>query len=72
MEVEISWLASQPKEVEVYYQKMDSLQLVNRLKSQGKLGGVFVWSADNSKASGFKYEKQSQALLATRHKNFSV
>ncbi|KAL7586158.1 hypothetical protein Lser_V15G38464 [Lactuca serriola] len=44
----------------------------NMLKSQGKLGGVFVWSADNSKASGFKYEKQSQALLGTRHKNFSV
>lgn len=36
----------------------------NRLKSQGKLGGIFVWSADDSKASGFRYEKQSQALLA--------
>ncbi|CAI9265460.1 unnamed protein product [Lactuca saligna] len=44
----------------------------NRLKSQGKLGGIFVWSADNSKASGFKYEKKSQAILATSHKNFSV
>ncbi|CAH1432390.1 unnamed protein product [Lactuca virosa] len=43
-----------------------------RLKSQGKLGGIFVWSADNSKALGFKYEKQSQAILATSHKNFSV
>ncbi|KAL4570976.1 hypothetical protein LXL04_017725 [Taraxacum kok-saghyz] len=36
----------------------------NRLKSQGKLGGIFVWSADDSKASGFRYEKQSQAFLA--------
>ncbi|GJU56997.1 chitinase 2-like protein [Tanacetum coccineum] len=36
----------------------------NRLRSQGKLGGIFIWSADDSKASGFKYEKQSQALLA--------
>ncbi|KAJ9548344.1 hypothetical protein OSB04_020887 [Centaurea solstitialis] len=36
----------------------------NRLKSQGKLGGIFVWSADDSKALGFRYEKQSQALLA--------
>ncbi|KAI3514208.1 hypothetical protein L1887_12527 [Cichorium endivia] len=36
----------------------------NRLKSQGKLGGIFIWSADDSKASGFHYEKQSQALLA--------
>ncbi|XP_071691864.1 chitinase 2-like [Rutidosis leptorrhynchoides] len=35
-----------------------------RLKSEGKLGGIFVWSADDSKALGFKYEKQSQALLA--------
>ncbi|XAR59033.1 Chitinase [Bertholletia excelsa] len=33
------------------------------LKNQGKLGGIFVWSADDSKAEGFRYEKQSQALL---------
>ncbi|PWA83441.1 2S globulin, Glycoside hydrolase, catalytic domain-containing protein [Artemisia annua] len=39
----------------------------SRLKSQGKLGGIFVWSADDSKALGFKYEKQSQALLAVPH-----
>ncbi|KAL4570979.1 hypothetical protein LXL04_017728 [Taraxacum kok-saghyz] len=38
-----------------------------RLKSQGKLGGIFVWSADDSKDSGFGYEKESQALLAKRH-----
>nr|XP_043637611.1 chitinase 2-like [Erigeron canadensis] len=34
------------------------------LKSQRKLNGIFVWSADNSKADGFRYEKQAQALLA--------
>ncbi|PWA65793.1 hypothetical protein CTI12_AA173570 [Artemisia annua] len=39
----------------------------SRLKSQGKLGGIFVWSADDSKALDFKYEKQSQALLAIPH-----
>ncbi|KAL8191657.1 hypothetical protein R6Q57_028388 [Mikania cordata] len=36
-----------------------------RLRNQGKLGGIFVWSADDSKALGFRYEKQSQALLAS-------
>ncbi|KAF5803141.1 putative chitinase [Helianthus annuus] len=36
----------------------------SRLRNQGKLGGIFVWSADDSKALGFHYEKQSQALLA--------
>ncbi|KAH7542544.1 hypothetical protein FEM48_Zijuj02G0085400 [Ziziphus jujuba var. spinosa] len=39
----------------------------NRLKSQNKLHGIFVWSADDSKANGFRYEKQSQALLAAPH-----
>ncbi|GKA45248.1 histone H4 [Tanacetum coccineum] len=39
----------------------------SRLKSQGKLGGIFVWCADDSKALGFKYEKQSLALLAVPH-----
>ncbi|PWA34187.1 2S globulin, Glycoside hydrolase, chitinase active site protein [Artemisia annua] len=34
-----------------------------KLRSQRKLNGIFVWSADNSKASGFSYERQSQALL---------
>ncbi|KAJ8631446.1 hypothetical protein MRB53_024769 [Persea americana] len=34
------------------------------LKSQGKLNGIFVWCADNSKRDGFRYERQSQALLA--------
>ncbi|GKC16126.1 chitinase 2-like protein [Tanacetum coccineum] len=39
----------------------------NRLKSEGKLGGIFVWSADSSKNLGFRYEKESQALLAVPH-----
>ncbi|KAJ9178209.1 hypothetical protein P3X46_010109 [Hevea brasiliensis] len=39
----------------------------NRLKSQKQLHGIFVWSADDSKANGFRYEKQSQALLAIHH-----
>ena len=34
------------------------------LKRQGKLGGIFVWCADESKDFGFRYEKASQALLA--------
>ncbi|KAL2604983.1 hypothetical protein AAZV13_09G097600 [Glycine max] len=34
------------------------------LKSQQKLHGIFVWSADDSMSNGFRYEKQSQALLA--------
>ncbi|CDP08970.1 unnamed protein product [Coffea canephora] len=36
-----------------------------RLRSEGQLGGIFVWCADDSKAEDFQYEKQSQALLAT-------
>ncbi|PIA32040.1 hypothetical protein AQUCO_04600008v1 [Aquilegia coerulea] len=36
-----------------------------KLKSQGKLYGIFIWSADDSKASGFPYERTSQALLAS-------
>lgn len=39
----------------------------SRLRSEGKLNGIFVWSADDSKANGFRYEKQSQALLAIPH-----
>ncbi|KAE8688870.1 Chitinase 1 [Hibiscus syriacus] len=39
----------------------------NRLKSQNKLHGIFIWSADDSKKNGFRYEKQSQALLAISH-----
>jgi hypothetical protein len=34
------------------------------LQNQGKLNGIFAWCADDSKAAGFPYEKQSQALLA--------
>lgn len=37
----------------------------NELKGQGKLGGIFVWSADDSKKLGFVYEKKSQQLLAS-------
>ncbi|PKU75530.1 chitinase 2-like [Dendrobium catenatum] len=33
------------------------------LKKQGKLQGIFVWSADDSKSNGFKYEKTSQYML---------
>ncbi|KAF5727419.1 putative Chitinase 1 precursor [Tripterygium wilfordii] len=36
----------------------------HRLKGEQQLHGIFVWSADDSKANGFRYEKQSQALLA--------
>ncbi|XVF20162.1 hypothetical protein REPUB_Repub11eG0174500 [Reevesia pubescens] len=35
-----------------------------RLKRHGKLHGIFVWSADDSKKAGFHYEKLSQTLLA--------
>ncbi|XP_027107412.1 chitinase 2-like [Coffea arabica] len=34
------------------------------LKSQGKLEGIFIWSADDSKKDNFYYEKQAQDLLA--------
>ncbi|KAL2239780.1 chitinase 2-like [Sesamum indicum] len=39
----------------------------SRLKSEGNLHGIFVWCADDSKGLGFKYEKQSQSLLAISH-----
>ncbi|XP_059430756.1 chitinase 2-like [Corylus avellana] len=39
----------------------------SRLRSQQKLHGIFVWSADDSKANGFRFEKQSQELLAAPH-----
>ncbi|RWR81801.1 2S globulin [Cinnamomum micranthum f. kanehirae] len=39
----------------------------SRLQSQGKLRGIFVWSADTSMKNGFRYERQSQALLASGH-----
>ncbi|XP_068644912.1 chitinase 2-like [Aristolochia californica] len=35
-----------------------------KLQKQGNLHGIFVWSADDSKGMGFRYEHQSQALLA--------
>ncbi|KAM0943528.1 putative chitinase [Dioscorea sansibarensis] len=34
------------------------------LRAQGKLPGIFIWSADDSMASGFPYEKRSQSLMA--------
>ncbi|CAB4307697.1 unnamed protein product [Prunus armeniaca] len=37
------------------------------LKSEQQLHGIFVWSADDSKAIGFRYEEQSQNFLATPH-----
>ncbi|MBA0850794.1 hypothetical protein Goshw_007022 [Gossypium schwendimanii] len=36
----------------------------NELKDQGKLGGIFIWCAEESKNKGFQYEKKSQDLLA--------
>ncbi|KAJ4845828.1 hypothetical protein Tsubulata_008238 [Turnera subulata] len=39
----------------------------SKLKSQQQLHGIFVWSADDSKSNGFRYEKQSQSLLAIPH-----
>ncbi|KAK1586419.1 hypothetical protein Q3G72_002358 [Acer saccharum] len=39
----------------------------SRLRSQNQLHGIFVWSADDSKANGFRFEKRSQALLANPH-----
>lgn len=37
----------------------------SRLRSKNKLHGIFIWSADDSKKAGFRYEKQSQNFLAT-------
>ncbi|KAJ4725913.1 chitinase 2-like [Melia azedarach] len=45
----------------------DFFTACHRLRSQKQLHGIFVWSADDSKANGFRYEKQSQALLAIPH-----
>lgn len=36
------------------------------LKSQGKLQGIFIWSADDSKKANYHYEKKSQNFLAYR------
>ncbi|XP_023908215.2 chitinase 2-like [Quercus suber] len=38
-----------------------------KLKSQQQLHGIFIWSADDSKANGFRYEKEAQGLLAGQH-----
>lgn len=35
------------------------------LANQGKLHGIFIWSADDSKKFNFRFETQSQALLAS-------
>ncbi|KAK9940328.1 hypothetical protein M0R45_016996 [Rubus argutus] len=37
------------------------------LKSEQNLHGIFIWSADDSKKNGFRYEKQSQDVLAISH-----
>ncbi|KAF4354608.1 hypothetical protein F8388_009599 [Cannabis sativa] len=39
----------------------------DQLKQQGKLHGIFIWSADDSKKNGFRYEKRSQSLLANNN-----
>ncbi|XP_050371368.1 chitinase 2-like [Argentina anserina] len=36
-----------------------------RLRSQGKLHGIFIWSADDSKKADFRYEKKSQEFLVS-------
>ncbi|KAL5723124.1 hypothetical protein ACHQM5_006558 [Ranunculus cassubicifolius] len=35
------------------------------LKGQGKLAGIFIWSADDSQKQGFTAEKRSQEFLAS-------
>ncbi|GLJ06093.1 hypothetical protein SUGI_0031720 [Cryptomeria japonica] len=35
------------------------------LKKRGKLEGIFIWSADDSKNYDFKYEVEAQAILAS-------
>ncbi|KGN65683.1 hypothetical protein Csa_019605 [Cucumis sativus] len=35
-----------------------------RLKKEKLLNGIFIWSADDSQAKGFDYEKTAQSLLA--------
>ncbi|KAJ9188931.1 hypothetical protein P3X46_000281 [Hevea brasiliensis] len=40
------------------------LEACKELKEQDKLGGIFIWSADDSSKHGFKGEKESQAFLA--------
>ncbi|KAH0450803.1 hypothetical protein IEQ34_021495 [Dendrobium chrysotoxum] len=35
------------------------------LKGEGKLAGIFAWTADSSKSNGFQYETQAQNLLAS-------
>lgn len=37
----------------------------SRLNGEGKLHGIFIWSADDSKKANFQYEKQSQEFLAS-------
>lgn len=37
----------------------------NTLLKQGKLGGVFLWCADESEGNSFEYEKKSQNMLAS-------
>ncbi|KAM3691737.1 hypothetical protein ACB098_08G034900 [Castanea mollissima] len=39
----------------------------SKLQYQGKLHGIFIWSADDSKKTNFYYEKQSQTFLAAQN-----
>ena len=39
-------------------------QACEKLKNQQQLHGIFIWSADDSKANSFRYEKEAQGLLA--------
>ncbi|GMY20978.1 chitinase 2-like [Fagus crenata] len=36
----------------------------SKLQRQGKLHGIFIWSADDSKKANFRYEEQAKTLLA--------
>lgn len=41
-----------------------ALSACRTLQKEGKLYGIFIWAADHSRSQGFKYETESQALLA--------
>ncbi|KAL6847074.1 hypothetical protein ACP4OV_022927 [Aristida adscensionis] len=40
------------------------IRACGELRRQGRLHGIFVWSADDSAAGGFRYERQAQRFLA--------
>ncbi|KAL5225440.1 hypothetical protein ABZP36_012079 [Zizania latifolia] len=41
-----------------------ALSACRTLQQENKLYGIFIWAADHSRSQGFKYEIESQALLA--------